>query len=556
MINPEDWNPTNGIVLEPYALKAVVASQGSVIVAAGPGAGKTELLAQRADFLFRTGLCPYPRRILAISFKVDAARNLHKRVRIRSGGKYAVRFDSLTFHAFSKRIIDNFRPALTGKHELCPDYTIHEKESRLPYQIAFKDMVPLALEILEKNPYALGGIQQTYSHVFLDEFQDATSEQYELLLTMFSESTTLLTAVGDVKQRIMAFAGALDGVMEKFATDFDALRFSLCQNRRSESALQRMQNRMIRDMDPEAVNPEGAVVGETGEIEVLDFATATDEAEYIAKLIDEQLTSGIQVSEIAVLVRQQASLVAAELFDALAVRGIPFRNDQTRQDLAAEPVAALVFNFIQVLSGIHEPAAYSELMRVVFSSAMDEERAGQLDRKIKHHFKHVVTALLNNPSFRTDIHFWRREILSFLELVSRPTLLALSPEYAQGNRLQELINEVIKAFEEVLMSAKDPLDAVRQLTDAGAVRVLTIHKSKGLEFQHVIILGVEEELFWGSLNEARAEYFVAISRAKSRLTLTYTRFRARPQGFSGRWCSHRTPCITFLDYANDKGGSG
>src|SRR5699024_12017866 len=74
-------------------------------------------------------------------------------------------------------------------------------------------MVPLALEILAKNPYALGGIRHTYSHVFLDEFQDATTEQYELLLAAFGESATLLTAVGDTKQRIMVFAGALDGIM-------------------------------------------------------------------------------------------------------------------------------------------------------------------------------------------------------------------------------------------------------------------------------------------------------------------------------------------------------
>lgn len=71
------------------------------------------MLAQRADFLLRTGACRYPKRILAISFKVDASSNLKERVKRRCGSELASRFDSYTFHAFAKRIIDRFRPVLT-----------------------------------------------------------------------------------------------------------------------------------------------------------------------------------------------------------------------------------------------------------------------------------------------------------------------------------------------------------------------------------------------------------------------------------------------------------
>ena len=124
MILPEEWSPVGGLQLEPNALKAVRETGANIVVTAGPGAGKTELLAQRADFLFRTGASPYPKRILAISFKVDAARNLQSRVRLRSGSQYAARFDSFTFHAFAKRLIDNYRPALTGVSALRADYRI------------------------------------------------------------------------------------------------------------------------------------------------------------------------------------------------------------------------------------------------------------------------------------------------------------------------------------------------------------------------------------------------------------------------------------------------
>ena len=72
MIRPEDWRPADEIGLEPNAASAVYELEANIVVAAGPGAGKTELLAQRADFLLTTGGCCYPRRILAISFSRES----------------------------------------------------------------------------------------------------------------------------------------------------------------------------------------------------------------------------------------------------------------------------------------------------------------------------------------------------------------------------------------------------------------------------------------------------------------------------------------------------
>jgi len=85
MIKAENWRPADGLKLEPNALIAARETRRSLALTAGPGAGKTEMLAQRADFLLRTAVCRYPQRILAISFKVDASRNLKDRVRRRCG---------------------------------------------------------------------------------------------------------------------------------------------------------------------------------------------------------------------------------------------------------------------------------------------------------------------------------------------------------------------------------------------------------------------------------------------------------------------------------------
>src|SRR5262249_46397046 len=80
---------------------------------------------------------PLPRRILAVSFKTDAARNLRERVRRRSGAQLAARFDSFTFHAFAKHLIDNFRATLTGYNALNPDYRVDPATQIQGEQITF-----------------------------------------------------------------------------------------------------------------------------------------------------------------------------------------------------------------------------------------------------------------------------------------------------------------------------------------------------------------------------------------------------------------------------------
>lgn len=551
MIRIEDWIPVGGMSLEPNALAAATVLDRNVVVAAGPGAGKTELLAQRADLLFRTGACPYPRRILAVSFKVDAARNLGERVRLRSGGQFAARFDSFTFHAFAKRIIDNYRPALTGRNALGANYRIDRVHRIQGEQVTFDDLVPLALEILARNKYVRGGIRQTYSHVFLDEFQDATADQYKLIKDAFAQSGATLTAVGDVKQRIMAWAGALDGVLQAFADDFAAEPLPLYQNFRSAPRLRRMQNRMIAQMDPAAASDEASLAGEEGVIEVQAFRTDVDEANQIADQIQAWLADGVEPVEIAVLVRQQPHLVASKLSSALTERGIPFRNEQAGQDLAAEPAAALVFNFLRVVAGDREPAAYTELMRVSARSDASDEESQRFDRRLKRLIQDARQSLQASPGADTDLVFWREWVERMTTLVSRPVLLALSPAYQHGSRLTDVLDDALSAFDEALNVHSSAAGAVKGLFETSAIRILTIHKCKGLEFERVIVLGVESQLFWGKDPLASmSEFFVAISRAKEHLTLTFAERRDRPDGHTGRWDTSRTPHREFLNFAS------
>lgn len=263
VVHADKWLPCDGIILEKAADTAVRCGDEHVLVIAGPGAGKTELLAQKAAFLFQTNQCREPQKILAISFKTDSAQNLGERVEKRCGEDIKGRFVSMTYDAFAKSILDHFLYALPDELRPYPDYLVDDfktidaafktagysnpdglSQSKLKAKynaflsqislpltgneigyrvwplllkesngnkatLTFKMIMMLAVHIVKTNPYIKRALQRAYSFVFLDEFQDTTDIQYAFVKECFWGSNTKITAVGDNKQRIMVWAGAV-----------------------------------------------------------------------------------------------------------------------------------------------------------------------------------------------------------------------------------------------------------------------------------------------------------------------------------------------------------
>lgn len=551
MIAVDAWKPADGLTLEPNALLAAKEQVRSLGLTAGPGAGKTEMLAQRADFLLRTGTCRYPKRILAISFKVDASSNLKERVKRRCGTELAARFDSYTFHAFAKRIIDRFRPILVGKDALNAGYKIVEqKVGPSPQEIEFGDLVPLAIKILRNSEVARNAIRQTYSDVFLDEFQDCTNLQYDLLKLAFQSTTIRLTAVGDTKQKIMAWAGAMHGIFQAFVVDFAATPLNIYRNFRSKPRLLRLQNEIIRKLDPASVMPEEQLAGDEGEVFAWRFEDSRKEADYLADLIEGWIkTEQLPPAEIAVLIRNQLDLYADHLMAALEARGIPFRNEQQMQDISVEPVARLIVDYLSCLYGHREPKAWIRLMNqlIPFADAVIQSNARKdLDRLVKQQRKEIATAELVGDRFAG----WWKFVRAFLKQISIETLVSLSSDYESHDRLKELVRDTKARIEELLKLEPDMPKALERFSADQAVRILTIHKSKGLEFDSVIIMAVEKEIFFGNQDENRCAFFVGVSRAKKRLVLTYADQRERPAGHTKRWDVQRTAQDEYFGYAS------
>ena len=376
-VRPEDWTPIGVEQLEANAMSVVCSTENRSVIA-GPGAGKTELLAQRAAYLLQTGASPTPQRILAISFKRDAASNLGARVRKRCHRQHAGRFDSMTFDAFAKGLLDRFGQVLPKRWRPTQDYEVmfpNERRYRNfleslgapPKSVGnYADIMALTITKFERehllgtalpgngwpepslggwaagqywqaslhggktsrlsfpmigrivelllrlNPMARDALRLTYSHLFMDEFQDTTQIQYDLVRTIFLGADTIVTAVGDNKQQIMRWAMAMNDPFAAFDADFKPKRTPLRNNYRSSPELVRIQHILARALDVKSVKPvsmaTGIVAGES--CAIWDFPSPEREADRLAEFVAlEMKEHDLGPRDFVLLVRQKAGRI-------------------------------------------------------------------------------------------------------------------------------------------------------------------------------------------------------------------------------------------------------
>lgn len=583
-IQPSQWTPNGGITLEENATTSVKA-ENNVLVVAGPGAGKTELLAQKTGYLFQTNTCTYPQKILAISFKTDAAANLKERIESRYGKEYAIRFSSLTYDAFAKKILDQFRNALP--EELCPnkDYIIGDKNiidtafkksgylntngltpSRLaayyenvisatslplsgksigsnvwrllikgfdgkPSCLTFKMINMLAIYIFSTNPYLLRGLQATYSHVFLDEFQDTTNLQYDLVKICFQNSNVKITAVGDNKQRIMVWAGARKTIFEDFQQDFNAMEVPLLMNHRSAPRLVDLQKLMYTSLQVDLVELQTSAKWKEndGDIKLYISENEDQEAKYLVADIIEKVSNGIPLKDICILVKQLPGNYTDNLLDALASHNIKARIESDYQDLLKEFIVTLVLNTLKVSINRRSPIEWEYV-----NNAMEELKClDPSEKPDKYYQEHSdLVNLLNLTSEKlvldikdTDFQEAINNIVQFFDI---DKIKSLYPAYAQGDFFESTINKMIDLLWKEFEKCKDWNLSIENFQGLYSIPIMTIHKSKGLEYTAVYFVGLEDGAFWSFRNqpeEDRCAFFVALSRAKEYLSFSFCAYR-------------------------------
>ncbi|NTW02032.1 MAG: ATP-dependent helicase [Oscillochloris sp.] len=597
ILHADEWNPVGVDELEPNA-ELAVRSTASRLVVAGPGAGKTELLAQRASFLLQTATCPSPKRILAISFKRDAAKNLDRRVRERCGDR-ANCFDSLTLDAFGKRLVDQFWPALPESWRPMPTYQVlttsisaDEAEQwlmtapvptgfsraaiegwgreevrtvfdavmhgyELPYtsvdpqvmrmwglhwwreqlrssdetsRLTFPMLNRLAAYLLRCNPKIVAALRLTYSHVFLDEFQDTTASHWDLVRSAFLESNTVLTAVGDSKQRIMVWAGAKTDVFETFQKEFAAERVDLVRNYRSVPELVRIQHVIAQIVEAGTAEPVAASTrGGAGICSILEFRNPEQEAAYLANLIAEEIDAGEATPrDFCILTRQRTGEMVRLLQETLHRKGIALRDESALQELRAEPITSIVLSALRLATCTRDGQAWDSLVEeIAFLSGLDDESDGaELQRLVIAHKNSVAKHLAECG----NLHDLPRGVV---DVLGAGRYQATYKQYADNNFLNKVLSDLGKTLQASLTSVGDVQQVVDDVIGANIVPAMTIHKSKGLEFSTVIFLGLEDSEWWGFRTQPEEEkraFFVAFSRAIHRVMFTFSDERDTKKG--------------------------
>lgn len=585
-IDPEKWEPCDIDDMEEAAIGAVK-SKKNILVIAGPGAGKTEMLAQKATYLLRTNTCVYPQKILALCFKTDAASNIKDRVVKRCGDDATDRFISMTYAAFAKSLLDQYYKVLPLQCQPSRDYTIGEEfnirdkvfeklgyirplgwninqlkndykrllavdhfpfdgntveenawrillkgDGIIPAHISFEMITLLALYILRCNIYIKKTLQTTYSHVFLDEFQDTTALQYSFVKEMFLGARILLTAVGDNKQSIMRWAGAYKGIFKDYYDDFKAEGKRLLMNHRSAPKLIELQKRMYALLNETytQITPSKKWKPNDGEVKLFLLRDDDEEAIYIANDISEKIQNGTRINDICILGKQHVDTYSQKIIDALSSKGILARVENEYQDLLKEPIVKIFENLFLVAIDERNPDAWSfvvnELAAVKGLETLgDAEQYYRWIEELNQEISEIKKMMI---SCQQRDHL-ERLVNRILDYVESNHIKAFYPAYKQGNRLNDVTMQFVELFIKDLEKAKfDWKMSISQFEGENSIPIMTIHKSKGLEYSAVYFIGLEDSAFWNFRNqpdEDRCSFFVALSRAKEFVSFSFCEVR-------------------------------
>jgi len=585
------WRPKGIDDLETAAWEALKCRKNCCVVA-GPGAGKTEFLAQKVAFLLENKICADPRRILAISFKKDAAENLAKRVRERCSEKDARRFDSVTFDAFTKGIVDRFRltlPAafrpkdnydvinfnenqyrgflndmrdrnskialqiesiqtrlfqhqLLGTHKMQPEqpkdlngYLCHRWFlSTLRGNIDFLTINRLAEFVLRTNSRICKAMTMTYKYLLVDEFQDTTYAQYDFLGTLLGKLQAEVTVVGDNKQRIMAWAGAKPDAFNQFIHDFAAKPFELQMNFRSSPELVKIHHTLARSLDPQC---KPAQSGTTAKIdkniaEIWTFGRSNTEFQHVAQWIKNDMDQRkLLATDYALLVRQKPDETHASLSAEFLAQGLVVCNEAQRfgklslQDLVSDELFIFLACVIRVCVERGAASSWSHASSCIeyfFPADFENEapkRRNLLEKLIRQELRPLFSSF---SDVETKIEKCIKSIVSRL---GEETIRGAFPQHYAAPNFHMFMEAVIEYLRFCGASSTSWSEFIGRVDRVGQLPLLTVHKSKGLEYDTVVFMGLDDSAWWSysSANpEGKATFFVGLSRAKQRVVFTYS----------------------------------
>ena len=407
-----------------------------------------------------------------------------------------------------------------------------------PSALTFVGINRLAELLLRANPHIRRALIATYPFVFVDEFQDTTYAQYDFLHSAFSGGQTIITGVGDDKQRIMVFAGARQDAFQRLQADFGGARFPLLFNFRSSPDLVAIQHVVARALDPNTVPTVAQTTRQVdGDVaQVWSSQTKAAEAAHLAQWIaNDMAIRGRAPRDYALLVKQKSDDYEQELAGAFAAHGLRTRNEShalgktSLQDLLSDDLSQLAIAIFRLGATRRAPAAWqlvsSSVLTLRAAGPDDEARAAKVEAELSAFLTALRTDMAATaPSRQSTLDFVKR-VFEYLDLGAIARTYA---EYGVGDQLQIILEAFCIHFFGCADSAPNWTACLDAFEGLNQIPMMTVHKSKGLEYDTIIFVGLDDRAWWAHTPgnpEGVAAFFVALSRAKQRAIFAFCQQR-------------------------------
>ncbi|HRI19532.1 MAG TPA: UvrD-helicase domain-containing protein [Panacibacter sp.] len=486
--------------------------------------------------------------------------------------------------------ISSAKNALVGPAEYATDYYIQQEDMRsnrpaiaqvyAAYAarcfkngaMDFDDLLLKMYELLKDFPDVLSKYQRKFKYIMIDEYQDTNAVQYQItkLLAAMNEN---ICVVGDDAQSIYSFRGATIENILQFQKDYDDVKVvKLEQNYRSSSNILNVANEVIKVNKGQIPKNLWTDNGEGEKIKLVRTMTDNDEGRYVADSIQEQkLRNHYYNRDFAILYRTNAQSRSFE--ESLRRMGIAYRIYGGVSFYQRKEIKDMVA-YLRVIVNTKDEEALKRIINypvrgigkttiekcVIYANEQNISMYEVLTHAAEVGFKAGTLESLQN--FVTMIRYFQSMLTEknaydvavqvgkhtnmVKELFNDKTTEGL----ARYENTQELLNSIKEWTESpdnedgemVDKSLGSYLQQITLLTDADedkgnsdVVKLMTIHAAKGLEFSCVFVGGIEETLFPNAmaintreeLEEERRLFYVAVTRAKHRLWLTYANARYR-----------------------------
>jgi ATP-dependent DNA helicase Rep len=513
-------------------------------------------------------------------FDSEDARSLLKELMLKDGDLDSDHLD-LVQHQISNWKNDLVTPERAmelaqsqGEHTIAMIYLRYNQALRAYNAVDFDDLILIPVELFQTNPEILARWHRKIRYLLVDEYQDTNSSQY-LLVQLLVGNRGALTVVGDDDQSIYAWRGARPENMSQLKQDYPSLRvIKLEQNYRSTSRILRVANHLIANNPHDFDKALWSEMGLGDPIRVIRCKNEDAEAERIAtEIITQRLQKQYKFRDFAVLYRgnHQARLLEMKLQH----HQIPYKMSGGSSFFAKTEIKdvmaylRLIVNpdddnaFLRVIntprrqigtSTLEGLGGYASERQISLLAAIEEvgvrSRIPEKNLERLRRFAHWIDQVKRNCTGDNPVEAIR-EMLGDIDYEGWLHQNSNTPKAAE-KRMENvlyLVESLQKSIDKSANDDEDDLDSTNKksrIEDAIAklvlrdllerqeeedlsdqVQLMTLHASKGLEFPHVFMVGMEEDLLPhrnsiedNNIEEERRLTYVGITRAQRTLTMT------------------------------------